>query len=108
MTGDRRYFDETPVVLLMQRPEDAALHWFEAVSQIGDRPVADDVGGILQEAMVHAPMEGQFHFHRLAIATAAGRVVRFLFVLGSAHLPTRFSMIPAPPMPPPTHMVTRP
>jgi len=49
--------DETAVVLFMQRPENAALHWLEAVGQIGDGAVADDVGGIFQKTGIDAAMQ---------------------------------------------------
>ena len=39
--------DETPVILLMQRPEDASLHRLEAVRQIRNRAVADDIAGVI-------------------------------------------------------------
>ena len=68
MAGDGRHFDEAPVVLLVQRPQDAPLHRLQAVGEIRNRAVADDVGGVLQEAGVHAPVQRQFDFRRLAVA----------------------------------------
>lgn len=52
--------DEPAVVVVMQRPKDAPLHRFEAVFQVGNRPVTDDVGGVFEEALVHAAVQGQF------------------------------------------------
>ena len=49
--------DEPPVVLFVQRPEDAPLHRLQAVGQIGDGAVADDVGGVVEKAAVHAAMQ---------------------------------------------------
>ena len=51
--------DEAAVVLLVQRPQDAALHRLQAVRQVGDGAVADDVGGVVEEAAVHAAMQRQ-------------------------------------------------
>ena len=60
--GDLR---EAPVVRAVQRPEDAPLHGLEAVSEIRNRTVADDVGGVFQKTLIHAPMQRQFDLIRL-------------------------------------------
>ena len=52
--------DEAPVVLVVQRPKNAALDRLEAVRQVRDGAVADDVGGVVEEAAVDAAMERQF------------------------------------------------
>src|SRR5262245_42115389 len=57
----------------MKRPKDAALHGFEAIFQIWDRAVADDVRGVLEEARVHSPMEGQINLARLERLMHNGR-----------------------------------
>jgi hypothetical protein len=59
VADDVGHLDETAVVLLAQRPEDAALHRLEAVGQVGDGAVADDVGGVFEEAGVDATVEGE-------------------------------------------------
>ncbi|NDD40199.1 MAG: hypothetical protein EB082_17620, partial [Verrucomicrobia bacterium] len=51
---------EPPVIGAVQRPEDAALHGLQTVFEIGDGAVADDVGGVFEEALVHAAVERQF------------------------------------------------
>ena len=50
-------FDEPPVVLLVQRPEDAPLHRLEAVREIGNRAVADDIAGVIQKPAIHARVQ---------------------------------------------------
>ena len=50
--------DEAPVVVLVQRIQDAALDGLEAVLDLGDGAVADDVGGVLQEIAVHQAVQG--------------------------------------------------
>ena len=54
---DIGHLDEPSVVLLVKGPKNPALHRFQAVRQIGDRAIADDIGSVIQEAAVHAAME---------------------------------------------------
>src|ERR1017187_1591857 len=56
--------DEAAIVLVMQRPEDAALDGLEAVRQVRNGAVADDVGGVVEEAAVHPAMERQVDLAR--------------------------------------------
>ena len=51
------HLDEASVVLLVQRPEDAPLHRLEAVGQIGNGAVADDIGGVIEKAAVHSAVQ---------------------------------------------------
>ena len=46
-----------PSSFCVQRKQDAALHRLQPVVQVGDRAVADDVGGVLKEILVHQPLE---------------------------------------------------
>ncbi len=62
MARDRRHLDEAPVVLFVERPQNAPLHRLEAVFEVGDCAVADDVGGVLKETRVHAAVERQLDF----------------------------------------------
>ena len=55
VADDVGHLDEFAVVVLVQRMEDPALHRLEAVVQVGDRTVADDVGGVLDEVVVDHP-----------------------------------------------------
>ena len=64
VADDIGHLDEAAVVLLVQRPENAPLHRFEAVGQIGNGAVADDVGGVVQKAAVHAPVQREINFPR--------------------------------------------
>ena len=59
VADDVGHLDEPAIVLLVQRPEDAALDRLEAVRQVGDGAVADDVGGVIEEAAVDAAVERQ-------------------------------------------------
>src|SRR5262249_50047685 len=59
MPRDRRHLDKAPIVLLVQRPEDPALHRLEPVLEIRNGTVPDDVGGVLQKAGIDASMQGQ-------------------------------------------------
>ena len=59
MADDVGHLDEPAVVLLVQGPQDAALDRLQAVRQVGDGAVADDVGGVVEEAAVDAAMERQ-------------------------------------------------
>ena len=62
MARDRRHLDEAPVVLFVERPQNAPLHRLEAICEVGDRAIADDVGGVFKEARVHAAVERHFDF----------------------------------------------
>ncbi len=60
--------DEPPVVLLMQRPEDAPLHRLQTVGEIRNRTIADDVAGVIQKPAIHARVQAdakQFRVKRL-------------------------------------------
>ena len=57
--------DEAPVIFLMQGPEDAPLHRLQAVSQIWNRAVADDVAGIIKKPAVHPHMQPATQFLRV-------------------------------------------
>jgi hypothetical protein len=57
-------FDEVPGVLLVQSPEDAPLDRFEAVAQVGNGAVADDVRSVLEKVAIHAPVQGRFDLAR--------------------------------------------
>ena len=48
-----------PSSLSCKRPEDAALDGLEAVREVGDGAVANDIGGVVEKAAVHAAMERQ-------------------------------------------------
>ena len=61
---DVGHLDETPVVLLVQRPEDAPLDRLEAVAQIRNGAVANDVGGVIQKTAIHAPVQRGFDLAR--------------------------------------------
>ena len=52
------------VVDAVEHPEDAALDGFEAVVHVGDGPVLDDVGGVVEEVAVH-------HGPEIGVAVAA-------------------------------------
>jgi hypothetical protein len=43
---------ELAVVHLEKGVEDAPLHGLQAVSDVGDRPVLDDIGGVVEEVVV--------------------------------------------------------
>ncbi len=49
--------DEPAVVLLVQRPQNAPLHRLQAVREIRNGAVADDVAGVIQKAAVHARVQ---------------------------------------------------
>ncbi len=49
--------DETSVILLVQRPKDAPLHGLQAIREIWNRAVADDVAGVIQKAAIHARVQ---------------------------------------------------
>ena len=94
MAGDGRHLDEASVVLLVQRPQDAPLHRFQAVGEIGNGAVADDVGSVLQEAGIHAPVQRQFDFCGPAVARSRRGNVDFSndfsFFLHGAHVVVGF------------------
>ena len=64
VTDDIGDLDETAIVLLMQRPENAALNRLQAVRQVGDGAIPDDVGGVIEEAAVDARVQRQFYVAR--------------------------------------------
>ena len=49
--------DEPPVIFFVQRPENAPLHRLQAVRQIRNRAVADDIAGVIQKAAIHARVQ---------------------------------------------------
>ena len=49
---------EAPVVHGVHGGQDAPLHGFEAVAQVGDRPVHDHVAGVLEEVALHERLDG--------------------------------------------------
>ena len=51
------HLDKTTVVLLMQRPENTALHGFQTIGQIRNRAVADDIAGVIEKTAVHPRMQ---------------------------------------------------
>ena len=57
--------DEAPVVLLVQRPHDAPLHRLQAVGEIWDGAVADDVARVFEKAFVHTRMQAHFELLRI-------------------------------------------
>ncbi len=52
-------FHEAAVINAMEGPENAALDRLQTVRQVRDGAVADDVGGVIEKAAVHAAMQGQ-------------------------------------------------
>ena len=64
MADDIGDLDEAAVILVVQRPEDAALNRLQAVRQVGNGAVADDVGGVVEEAAVDATVERQLDLAR--------------------------------------------
>jgi hypothetical protein len=42
---------------LWKRRQDAALHGLQAVAQIRDRAIEHDVGGVLEEVLLHQGLE---------------------------------------------------
>jgi len=87
VADDVRDLDETPVVILMQRPQNAPLHRLHAIGQMRNRAVADDVACIFKKACVDPAMQRQLqfarrewlvgdHFHRL------GKHMGFTVTLG--------------------------
>ena len=55
---------EAAVIAFVHGPKDAALHRFEAVGQLGNGAVADDIGGVVQETAVHAFVQREINFPR--------------------------------------------
>ena len=49
---DTRHLVEAPVVHLVHRVENAALHWFEAILEVGDGAVQNSIARIVQEPAV--------------------------------------------------------
>ena len=85
-----------PVVDLVERPENAALHRLQAVVHIRNRAVLDDVARVLEEVLVH-------HFAEVLVAAAVAdgrdrrlvRRFRFdLFDLGLFRFVTHISALP--------------
>ena len=62
MADNIGHFDETSVILVMQRPKDAPLHRFQAVRQIRNRAVADDIAGVFEKSAVHARVQANRAF----------------------------------------------
>ena len=89
MPRDVRHLDEPAVVLLVQRPEDAALHRLQAVGQIRNRAVADDVGGVFQKTAIDAAVQRQ-----LDVLRREGRARR-----GVATASAERALSPLPPLP---------
>ena len=54
-----RHLHEPSVVDAMQRPQNAALDRLEAVGQGGDGAIANDIGGVFEEAGVYPAMQRQ-------------------------------------------------
>jgi hypothetical protein len=77
MPGDGRDFDESPIVLFVQRPQNAALHRLQPVGKVWNRAVTNDVRRVLKKAVVHPPMKRQFDGGRFGVAVLAGGDVRF-------------------------------
>jgi hypothetical protein len=84
--------DEAPVVLLLQRPEDATLHRLQTVLEIRNRAVANDVGRVLEKVRVDAAVEREIdlarrerhmrdgrHFFGLHMGFRGGRFALALF-----------------------------
>ena len=65
VTDDIGDFDEAPVILLMQRPENAPLHRLQTVGEIRNRAVADDVAGIIQKAAINPRVQPDFELFRI-------------------------------------------
>ena len=59
------HLDETAIILLVESPKDAALHRLEAIGQVRDGAVTDDVRGVVEEAAIDAAVEGQLDLARL-------------------------------------------
>ena len=55
---------ETAVVHLPERMEDAPLHRLEPIVDIGNGPILDDIGGILEEVRVHQLAKRVIHAER--------------------------------------------
>jgi hypothetical protein len=60
--GDIIDFGKTAIVLLVQGPHEAALDGFEAIAQIRNGAIANDVGGVVEEAAVDTAVQGQLDF----------------------------------------------
>ena len=65
VTDDVGDLDEAPVVLLVQRPENAPLHRLQAVGEIRNRAVADDVAGVIEKPAIHARVQADFELLRI-------------------------------------------
>jgi hypothetical protein len=57
LADDVGHFLETAVIHVVQRLQDAALDRLQAVVYVGDRPLLDNIGGILNEVFVKEFME---------------------------------------------------
>jgi hypothetical protein len=64
VANDAVDLDEAAVVLFMEGPEDSALDGLEAVFEIRDSSIPNDVGGIFEKAGVDSPMEREFELAR--------------------------------------------
>ena len=58
-------FDEPAVVVLVQCPKKAPLHGLQAVGEIRNGAVADDITGIFEKTPVHAAMQTAVGFFRV-------------------------------------------
>lgn len=73
MADDIGDFDEAAVVLLVQGPKDPALNGFQAVGEVWNGAVTNDVRGIIEKAAIDSSMERQFDFAWLERANGRRR-----------------------------------
>ena len=73
VTDDVGDLDEAAVVLLVQRPQDAPLHRLQAVGQVRDGAVADDIGGVIEEPAIHPRVQARADLFRIERLVRDGR-----------------------------------
>lgn len=54
MADDIGHFNKPSVVLVMQGPKNSSLHRFQAVGEIGNGPITNDVAGVFKEAFINS------------------------------------------------------
>jgi hypothetical protein len=72
VADDIGHLDEPAVVLFMQGPEDAPLHGLQAVGEVRDGAITDDIAGVIEKAAVHARVQAHADFFRIERLVRAG------------------------------------